>query len=77
MGIQGLAVKELEELRDDIKMHLDLDRATQTHIDYWEVSIIGVANAFCLTTVSAFKLFFHFSQRNIKIFGWMYAILDD
>jgi hypothetical protein len=23
---QGLTVKEMEELRDDIKMHLDLDR---------------------------------------------------
>lgn len=35
--IQGLTVKEMEELRDDIKMHLDLDRATPTHIVYWEV----------------------------------------
>ena len=30
-------MKEMEELRDDIKMHLDLDRATPTHIEYWEV----------------------------------------
>jgi hypothetical protein len=36
---QGLTVKEMEELRDDIKMHLDLDRATPTHVEYWEVSI--------------------------------------
>ncbi|KAK1300034.1 hypothetical protein QJS10_CPB13g00571 [Acorus calamus] len=33
---EGLTVKELEELRDDIKMHLDLDRATSTHIEFWE-----------------------------------------
>jgi hypothetical protein len=36
--LQGLTVKEMEELRQDIKMHLDLDRATQTHIEFWEVS---------------------------------------
>lgn len=35
--VQGLTVKEMEELRDDIKMHLDLDRATPTHVEYWEV----------------------------------------
>lgn len=35
--MQGLSVKEMEELRDDIKMHLDLDRATPTHIEFWEV----------------------------------------
>ncbi|EOY17343.1 Cactus-binding domain, C-terminal, Cactin, central region [Theobroma cacao] len=29
--IDGLTVKEMEELCDDIKMHLDLDRATPTH----------------------------------------------
>ncbi|KAJ0961018.1 hypothetical protein J5N97_001015, partial [Dioscorea zingiberensis] len=33
---EGLTVKELEELHDDIKMHLDLDRATPTHIEFWE-----------------------------------------
>jgi len=27
----------MEELRDDIKMHLDFDRATPTHVEYWEV----------------------------------------
>ena len=32
-------MKEMEELRDDIKMHLDMDRATPTHIEYWEVKI--------------------------------------
>jgi len=36
--IQGLTVKEMEELHDEIKMHLDLDRATPTHVEYWEVS---------------------------------------
>lgn len=35
--LQGLTVREMEELREDIKMHLDLDRATPTHIEYWEV----------------------------------------
>ena len=34
---QGLTVKDMEELHEDIKMHLDLDRATPTHIQYWEV----------------------------------------
>ncbi|KAF9596740.1 hypothetical protein IFM89_012939 [Coptis chinensis] len=37
---QGLTVKEMEELRDDIKMHLDLDRATQTHTDFWEALMV-------------------------------------
>ncbi|KAK7392526.1 hypothetical protein VNO78_20969 [Psophocarpus tetragonolobus] len=36
MVFKGLTVKEMEELRDDIKMHLDLDRATPTHVEYWE-----------------------------------------
>lgn len=35
--VQGLTVNEMEELRDDIKMHLDFDRATPTHVEYWEV----------------------------------------
>ncbi|XP_051138237.1 cactin [Andrographis paniculata] len=33
---KGLTVKEMEELYNDIKMHLELDRATPTHIRYWE-----------------------------------------
>ncbi|KAE8661166.1 Cactin [Hibiscus syriacus] len=40
MGFKGLTVKEMEELRDDIKMHLDLDRATPTHIVYWEALMV-------------------------------------
>ncbi|KAL1542990.1 cactin-like [Salvia divinorum] len=36
MVFKGLTVKEMEELHNDIKMHLDLDRATPTHIGYWE-----------------------------------------
>ncbi|KDP29219.1 hypothetical protein JCGZ_16608 [Jatropha curcas] len=40
MVFKGLTVKEMEELRDDIKMHLDMDRATQTHIDYWEALLV-------------------------------------
>ncbi|KAL0555409.1 hypothetical protein IC582_009354 [Cucumis melo] len=37
---KGLTVKEMEELRDDIKMHLDMDRATPTHIEYWEALLV-------------------------------------
>ncbi|OMO92400.1 hypothetical protein COLO4_17620 [Corchorus olitorius] len=37
---EGLAVKEIKELRDDIKMHLDMDRATPTHIQYWEALLV-------------------------------------
>ncbi|OAY42808.1 cactin [Manihot esculenta] len=40
MVFKGLTVKEMEELRDDIKMHLDMDRKTQTHIDYWEALMV-------------------------------------
>ncbi|KAK8563488.1 hypothetical protein V6N12_035634 [Hibiscus sabdariffa] len=40
MVFKGLTVKEMEELRDDIKMHLDLDRATLTHIVYWEALMV-------------------------------------
>ncbi|GJT77191.1 cactin-like protein isoform X1 [Tanacetum coccineum] len=36
MVFKGLTVKEMEELHEDIKMHLDLDRGTPTHIQYWE-----------------------------------------
>ena len=36
-AMQGLTVKEMEELHEDIKMHLDLDRSTPTHVQYWEV----------------------------------------
>ncbi|KAK7245021.1 hypothetical protein RIF29_39851 [Crotalaria pallida] len=37
---KGLTVKEMDELRDDIKMHLDLDRATPTHVEYWEALLV-------------------------------------
>lgn len=37
---KGITVKEMEELRDDIKMHLDLDRATPTHIEFWEALMV-------------------------------------
>ncbi|KAH9671686.1 Cactin [Citrus sinensis] len=39
MAFKGLTVKDMEELRDDIKMYLDLDRATPTHVEYWEVTV--------------------------------------
>ncbi|XP_062214301.1 splicing factor Cactin-like [Phragmites australis] len=38
---QGLTVKEMEELRDDIKMHLDLDRESQTNVKYWEALMVA------------------------------------
>lgn len=37
---KGLTVKEMEELRQDIKMHLDLDRETPTHIEFWEAMMV-------------------------------------
>ncbi|XP_057463646.1 splicing factor Cactin [Actinidia eriantha] len=40
MVFRGLTVREMEELREDIKMHLDLDRATPTHIQYWEALLM-------------------------------------
>ncbi|KAI5677696.1 hypothetical protein M9H77_08646 [Catharanthus roseus] len=40
MVFKGLTVKEMEELQEDIKMHLDLDRATSTHIQYWEALLV-------------------------------------
>ncbi|KAL2457902.1 Cactin [Abeliophyllum distichum] len=40
MVFKGLTVKEMEELHEDIKMHLDLDRTTPTHIQYWEALLV-------------------------------------
>ncbi|CAL5422252.1 unnamed protein product [Camellia sinensis] len=40
MVLKGLTAREMEELREDIKMHLDLDRATPTHIEYWEALLV-------------------------------------
>ncbi|CAN1854356.1 CTN [Linum perenne] len=40
MVFRGLTVKEMEELHDDIKMHLDMERTTQTHVDYWEALLV-------------------------------------
>lgn len=37
---KGLTVKEMEELCDDIKMHLDLDRESQTNVKYWEALMV-------------------------------------
>ncbi|KAL3620011.1 hypothetical protein CASFOL_034923 [Castilleja foliolosa] len=36
----GLTVKEMVELHNDIKMHLDLDRATLTHIIYFQALLV-------------------------------------
>ncbi|XXG60216.1 hypothetical protein AAC387_Pa04g2179 [Persea americana] len=40
MVFKGLTVKGMEELHDDIKMHLDLDRATPTHVEFWEALMV-------------------------------------
>ncbi|XP_073108249.1 splicing factor Cactin isoform X2 [Elaeis guineensis] len=40
MVFKGLTVKEMEELHDDIKMHLDMDTPTQTHTEYWEALMV-------------------------------------
>ncbi|KAF6161189.1 hypothetical protein GIB67_007830 [Kingdonia uniflora] len=40
MVFKGLAVKEMEELRDDIKMHMDLVRATPVHIEFCEALLV-------------------------------------
>ncbi|KAK1441508.1 hypothetical protein QVD17_07454 [Tagetes erecta] len=37
---KGLTVKEMEELHEDIKMHLDMDRGSPTHIQYWEALVV-------------------------------------
>ncbi|XP_048532180.1 cactin-like [Triticum urartu] len=37
---KGLTVKEMEELHDDIKMHLDLDRESQVNVKYWEALMV-------------------------------------
>uniref|UniRef100_A0A1J3K151 Splicing factor Cactin n=1 Tax=Noccaea caerulescens TaxID=107243 RepID=A0A1J3K151_NOCCA len=40
MVFKGLTVKDMEELRDDIKMYLDSDRATPMRVRYWEALIV-------------------------------------
>ncbi|XP_021770511.1 cactin-like [Chenopodium quinoa] len=40
MVFKGLTVKEIEELHDDIKLHLGLDRETPTHVEYWEALMV-------------------------------------
>ncbi|KMZ57895.1 hypothetical protein ZOSMA_81G01150 [Zostera marina] len=40
MVFKGLTVKGMEELQSDIRMHLDLDRATPIHIQFWEAMIV-------------------------------------
>nr|GME17730.1 cactin [Ipomoea batatas] len=40
MVFKGLTMKEIEELQEDIKMHLDLDRTTETHVQYWEALLV-------------------------------------
>ncbi|XP_078181118.1 cactus-binding carboxy-terminal, cactin [Carex rostrata] len=37
---KGLTVKEMEELREDIKMHLDLDTDSPINVEYWEALIV-------------------------------------
>ena len=38
--IQGLTIKEMEELCAEIKMHLDADRKKRTRIENQEVSFV-------------------------------------
>ncbi|MCL7023939.1 hypothetical protein MKW94_027476 [Papaver nudicaule] len=40
MVFQGLAVKDMEELREDINMYLNLDRETPNHVVYWEALLV-------------------------------------
>ncbi|KAI3969052.1 hypothetical protein MKW92_021685 [Papaver armeniacum] len=37
---EGLAVKDMEELRNDIATLLDMDRATPRHIAYWDALLV-------------------------------------
>ncbi|CAN4092594.1 unnamed protein product [Withania somnifera] len=37
---KGLGIKEMEELQEDIKLHIDLDRETPLHIQYWEALLV-------------------------------------
>ncbi|KAF8017139.1 hypothetical protein BT93_H2361 [Corymbia citriodora subsp. variegata] len=36
----GLTVKEMEELRGDIKMHLEFDTETPAHVEYWKALLV-------------------------------------
>lgn len=40
MVFKGLTVKDMEELSEDIKMHLGLDTATPTHVEFWEALMV-------------------------------------
>lgn len=61
--MQGLTVKDMEELRDDIKMYLDLDRATPTRVQYWEV-FPTTESHFCILGIHAFKVIMHVWNSN-------------
>ncbi|XP_059296461.1 splicing factor Cactin-like [Lycium ferocissimum] len=37
---KGLGIKEMEELKEDIKLHIDLDRETPLHTQYWEALLV-------------------------------------
>ncbi|KAM7491040.1 hypothetical protein LguiA_033961 [Lonicera macranthoides] len=38
--LKSLTVQEMEQLHDDLKMHLDLDSEKTTHIEYWEALLV-------------------------------------
>ncbi|XP_074298206.1 splicing factor Cactin-like [Silene latifolia] len=40
MVFKGLTVKEIEELEEDIKLYLNLDRQIPTHTAYWEAMLV-------------------------------------
>lgn len=57
--MQGLTVKDMEELRDDIKMYLDLDRATPTRVQYWEVFSSTSLFFLAFEVIHAFEVVVH------------------
>lgn len=40
MVFMGLTVREMEELHDDIKMYLEMDRSTETRVKFWEALMV-------------------------------------
>eukprot|EP00898_Chlorokybus_atmophyticus_P007530 jgi/Chlat1/7779/Chrsp66S07246 len=40
----GLSIREMEELQKDIQLHLELDRATPLHVEFWENMMVVCEN---------------------------------
>lgn len=62
LDLQGLTVKDMEELHDDIKVHLDMDRATRIHTQYWEVISVLCAGCVSETNTVLFMIFFNIAK---------------